>query len=624
MNHFVVLIEVKRRHVVVNDPARGTVLLSFDEVGRHFTGVALELQPTPEFRRRKAKPGLSWREVIGHVKGLRGGLTQMLIVAAGLQLLGLIAPFLSQWILDDVIVSADHDLLVVLGAGALLVLVVQSLMTVGQGRLARALSTMTNLHLSGRVMRHLLRLPISFFEARHIGDIVSRFQSVTAIQSTVTGTLVQSVIDGVFALLIGAVMFIYSPILAVIVLSAIALYAFVRIASYGTLRRLAAEYLALSAKENSHFLESLRGMQSIKIAGLEEQRRTRWFNLLVSATNRHVATARLSVSFGAAYTFLFGIEQVSALCWGAHLVMTSRMSVGMLFAFISYKDQFSSRMRNFIDAMMEVRLLSVQVSRLSDIALAKAEETGGTPDSLLAEAIPQTPRIELRNVSYRYGSGEEWVIKDLSVTIEAGEHVAVIGASGCGKTTLAKLLIGLIEPTEGAILIDGIPLRQLGLDVWRKRLGVVMQDDQLFTGTIFENITGFSSEPDLARAKRAAILAGIHEEIARMPMGYHTLNGDMGSSLSGGQKQRVLLSRALYLDPAALILDEATSHLDVSREHQVNEAIVALDVTRIVIAHRPETIAMADRIFDLGSHKWPPSRDLSLDKEVHSFEKQRI
>jgi len=612
MNHFVVLVEVRRRTIVINDPARGRVTMSLDEAGQHFPGVALEIQPTPEFRRRKAKPPLSWREVVGHVKGLRRGLSQMLIAAAALQLLGLIAPCLSQWILDDVIVAADHDLLFVLGVGALLILVAQSVMTFGQGRLALALSTMTNLQLSGRVMRHLLRLPTTFFESRHIGDIVSRFQSLTAIQTTVTGTLVQSMIDGAFSVLIGVVMFLYSPILALIVLSAIALYALVRVASYGTLRRLSAEYLAFSSKENSHFLESLRGMQSIKIAGLEEQRRARWFNLLVSATNRHVATARLTVTFGAVYTFLFGFEQVCALCWGAHLVMGGSMSIGMLFAFISYKDQFSSRMRSFIDAMMEIRLLSVQVSRLSDIALAKPENLGGTLAGVFVQDVPRTPRIELRNVSYRYGAGEEWVIKDLNLIIEAGEHVAVVGASGCGKTTLTRLLIGLIEPTEGAVLVDGIPLQQIGLDVWRKRLGVVMQDDQLFTGTILENITGFSREPDLDRAKRAAGLAGIHDEIVSMPMGYHTLNGDMGSSLSGGQKQRILLARALYLDPVALILDEATSHLDVSREREVNTAIVGLEVTRVVIAHRPETIAMAGRTIDLGSHKWPPHHDRTL------------
>jgi ATP-binding cassette subfamily B protein RaxB len=215
------------------------------------------------------------------------------------------------------------------------------------------------------------------------------------------------------------------------------------------------------------------------------------------------------------------------------------------------------------------------------------------------------PRIELRNLGYRYGSGEEWVIRGLDLTIKSGEHVAIVGASGCGKTTLAKLLIGLLEPSEGTIMIGGIALSQLGLDTWRKSLGVVMQDDQLFTGTIFENISSFSADPDLERAKRAAQLAGIHDEIVAMPMGYHTLNGDMGSSLSGGQKQRVLLARALYGDPVALILDEATSHLDVAREKAVNQAVACFELTRIVIAHRPETIAMAERVIDLGLLKWP-------------------
>lgn len=605
MNHFVVLVKVDRREIVINDPARGRVSLTREEASSHFTGIALELQPTPDFKRRKSKPALSWREVVGHVSGLNGGMLQMLIVAGTLQLLGLIAPFFSQWILDDVIVSSDRDLLAVLGTGFFMILAIQTVISIGQGRLALALSTMTNLQLSGRVMRHLLRLPISFFEARHIGDIVSRFQSLTSIQNTVTGTLVQSVLDGAFAVLIGIVMTIYSPLLAAVVAAAICIYALVRLGSYGAFRRLSAEYLALSAKENSHFLESLRGIQSIKIAGLEEQRRSRWFNMLIAATNRHVATSRLTIGFGAAYTFLFGMEQVFALCWGAHLVMSDVMSIGMLFAFISYKDQFSSRMRNFIDAMIEVRLLGLHVARLADIALAKPEDLGSSPSSAFVTDTAVVPRIELRNLGYRYGSGEEWVIRGLDLTIKSGEHVAIVGASGCGKTTLAKLLIGLLEPSEGTIMISGVALSQLGIDTWRKSLGVVMQDDQLFTGTIFENISSFSADPDLERAKRAAQLAGIHDEIVAMPMGYHTLNGDMGSSLSGGQKQRVLLARALYGDPVALILDEATSHLDVAREKAVNQAVACFELTRIVIAHRPETIAMAERVIDLGLLKWP-------------------
>jgi ATP-binding cassette subfamily B protein RaxB len=604
MNHFVVLVKADRKEIVLNDPARGRIRVSLAEASSHFTGVALEVQPTPEFQRRKSKPPLNWRDVVGHVRGLRAGLLQMLIVAGALQLLGLITPFFSQWILDDVIVSADHDLLVVLGVGFFLLLVIQTCISVGQGRLALALSTQTNLQLSGRVVRHLLYLPISFFETRHIGDIVSRFQSLTAIQTTVTGTLVQSVLDGVFALLIGFMMLVYSPLLTAVIVSAIGLYALVRIGSYGTFRRFSSEYLALSAKENSHFLESVRGIQSIKIAGLEELRRSRWFNMLVAATNRHVATSKLTIGFGAAYTFLFGVEQVFSLCWGAHLVMGGAMSVGMLFAFISYKDQFSNRMRSFIDAMIEVRLLGLHVARLADIALATPENIGSSLPSTFLMEPSVIPEIELRNIGYRYGSGEEWVFRNLNLRFGAGEHVAVVGVSGCGKTTLAKLLIGLLEPTEGTILVGGIPLAQFGIDTWRRSLGVVMQDDQLFTGTILDNIASFSEETNLERVKEVACLAGIHDEIVAMPMGYHTLNGDMGSSLSGGQKQRVLLARALYGSPVALILDEATSHLDVAREKEIARAVTGFHLTRIIIAHRPETIAMAERVIDLAELKW--------------------
>lgn len=604
MNHFVVLLKADRKGIVINDPAKGRIHLTYSEASTHFTGVALELQPTPAFKPRKARPPLGWREVIGHIRGLRSGLLQMFIVAGVLQLLGLLAPFFTQWILDDVIVSADQNLLIVVSIGSFLLLVTQTAVTVGQGRLALALSTRTNLLLSARVMRHLLHLPLSFFAARHMGDIVSRFQSLTAIQTTVTGALVQSVLNGIFSVLIGIMMLVYSPILAAIVVASVAVYALVRVLSFKNLRRLSSEYLVLSAKENSHFLESLRGIQSIKISGLEELRRGRWFNILVAATNRHVARSKLTIGFGAAYTFLFGAEQVLVLGWGAHLVMSGGMSVGMLFAFISYKDQFSGHMRSFIDSMIEVRLLDLQVTRLSDIALTKPENIGGTLRRVFSDETAVVPDIVLRNVGYRYGSGEEWVFRNLNVHIRSGEHVAIVGASGCGKSTLAKLIIGLLTPTEGSILIDGVPLPQIGIDVWRRSLGVVMQDDQLFTGTIFENIASFSEHPDLERAKGAAQIAGIHDEVVTMPMGYHTLNGDMGSSLSGGQKQRVILARALYGDPVALILDEATSHLDVAREHDVSRAVSELNLTRIVIAHRPETIAMAERIIDLGAIKW--------------------
>ncbi|HET7162029.1 MAG TPA: ATP-binding cassette domain-containing protein, partial [Rhodanobacteraceae bacterium] len=203
--------------------------------------------------------------------------------------------------------------------------------------------------------------------------------------------------------------------------------------------------------------------------------------------------------------------------------------------------------------------------------------------------------VEVRNVSFRYADGESWILKNCSLAIPVGESVALTGPSGCGKTTLAKIILGLLEPEEGEVLYGGIDIRRLGLRRYRNQVGAVMQDDQLFAGSIADNIACFDSESNPLRIEAAARLAAIHDDIAATPMGYQSLVGDMGSALSGGQKQRILLARALYRNPSLLVLDEATSHLDIERERQVSAAINRMQITRIVIAHRPETIASAQR-----------------------------
>jgi len=230
--------------------------------------------------------------------------------------------------------------------------------------------------------------------------------------------------------------------------------------------------------------------------------------------------------------------------------------------------------------------------RLADIVLAPPEDDQALPEAL----PPQDVRIEVRNLSFRYAEGEPWVLRDCSFSIAPGESVAIIGASGCGKTTLVKLLLGLLKPSEGSIHVGGHDLHKLGARNVRAIVGAVMQDDQLFAGSIADNIGFFDPEFDLGRVEQAARLAAVHEDIAAMPMGYHGLIGDMGSSLSGGQKQRIILARALYRQPKLLFLDEATSHLDVGNEQLVNTAIRRLQVTRVIVAHRPETIASADRV----------------------------
>jgi ATP-binding cassette subfamily B protein RaxB len=291
---------------------------------------------------------------------------------------------------------------------------------------------------------------------------------------------------------------------------------------------------------------------------------------------------------------MFGVERIAVIWWGAALALQNVFSVGMLIAYLAYKDQFAARVSSLIDKGIEFRMLRLHGERLADIVLAPPEpHAGGALDSPL---LPEDASLQATGLHFRYAEGEPWVLQDCSFRVGAGEAVAIVGASGCGKTTLAKVLLGLLPTASGAIGCGGHDLDRIGIGQYRRMVGAVMQDDQLFAGTIAENIAFGDDAPDMARVEAAATMASIHAEVAAMPMGYHSLIGDMGTTLSGGQKQRVVLARALYRKPRILILDEATSHLDVERERLVNDTIRRLRITRVIIAHRPETIASADRV----------------------------
>ena len=307
-------------------------------------------------------------------------------------------------------------------------------------------------------------------------------------------------------------------------------------------------------------------------------------------------TEKPGIVFSISQTAITGAATLAIFYLGARLVMDNELTIGMLIAFASYQATFTGRMQALIGYAFDWRMLGLHAERLADIALEPPEER----PPVETDAARLAPRIELRNISFRYADVEPWVLKNLSLLIEPGESVAIIGPSGCGKSTLMKIILGVLAPTEGEVLIDGIPIRRLGLAQYRRLIGAVLQDDHLLAGSIAENIAFFDPQPEDKRIEAAARVAAVHEEIHRMPMGYQTLVGDLGTSLSGGQKQRVLLARALYKRPKILVLDEATSHLDVFNERRVNQAIAGLKLTRIVVAHRPETIASAGRVVSLG------------------------
>lgn len=595
--HYVVLVKVGNGTITVLDPASGRRTFNLNEVSAHFTGVALELEPATEFQAGKAEtPTVTLRQLAGHVTGLRRSLVLILFLSVALQVFVLLAPFLMQWVVDQVLVAADHDLLTVLGLGFGLALLLQVAIGLLRGWAVVYLSTRLGLQWMGNVFTHLLRLPLDFFEKRHLGDVTSRMGAVQAIQRTLTTSFVEALVDGLMAVVTFGMMLLYSWKLTLVTLLAVLLYLSLRSFAYFPVRNGTEQQLEAAARQESHLLESIRGIQSVKVACCEPVRRSTYLNLMYDTVNREVGLAKLGLGFTSASQLIFGIERIAVVWIGAVLALQNVFSVGMLVAYLAYKDQFAQRVAGLIDKWVEFRMLRLHGERLADIVLTEPEVDAGLPEPTQG---PMRARLEVSGLGFRYAEGEPWVLKGCHFTVEDGESVAVVGASGCGKTTLVKVLLGLLPATEGTVLVDGGDLRRLGPRHYRRWVGAVMQDDQLFAGSVAENIAFGEDGYDQKLVEEAARLASVHDEIIAMPMGYHSLIGDMGTTLSGGQKQRLILARALYRNPRFLFLDEATSHLDVERERLVNKAVRELKVTRIIIAHRPETIASADRVLVL-------------------------
>jgi len=598
-NHFVVLTQANDRRVVVHDPARGKHIMSMEETSRHFTGVAMELAPTQDFEPKRERQTIRFGQLLGRLPGLGRAIAQIFVLAIALEVFSVLSPFFMQLVVDHAIVAEDRDLVAVLGVGFLLLGLIQVGVTGLRAWVVVVLGTSLNLQLFGNLFRRLLHLPMAFFEKRHLGDVVSRFESLEAIQRTLTTSVVEAIIDGVMAVITLVMMLVYGWKLALIVCAAAALYGILRLGLYRPLRQALEEQILRSAKQQTNFIESVRGIQSVKLFNRQIYRQTLYQNLLVDNFNAGIRIQKLNILFRGLNGTLFAVENIAVVWLGALMVLDAAFSVGMLFAFMSYEQQFISRIVSFIEKGIELKMLGLHSERVADIALTEPEPQAASALEWIEDDAVAAD-LEVRNLSFRYSDSEPWVLRNVNFKIEAGESVAIIGPSGCGKTTLLKVLLGLLTPLEGEVLVGGQGLGRLGLHRYREMLGTVMQEDQLFAGSIAENISFFDPRPESERIEACARIAAVHDDIERMPMRYNTLIGDMGTILSGGQKQRVLLARALYKNPQILFLDEATSHLDVSREKSVNEAIRKLKLTRVIVAHRQETIASADRVIVLG------------------------
>lgn len=616
MKHFVVLTAVKPKEIEIHDPAIGVRRIERTSIGKHFTGVALELNPTSEFQPVKPEPALRLSQFWQQISGLKSSLGVLFILSLLLQIFAIASPYYMQTVIDDVLLRQQRDLLTVLAMGFALLLIIEIVTTVTRRLTILSLSTRLQVQMSANVFYHLIRLPHAYFMKRHTGDVVSRFSSLAKVREFLTVGLVSAVLDGLMAIVTLVVLLIYSPLLCAVVIGVMACYITVRVCMVSTVKRINSERIAASAREQSHFMETVRAMQTIKQGQQEALRQAQWQNHLTTTLNSDIKLGRWDIRISSLNQLLFGVENIIVIYVAALLVMDNAMTVGMLYAFISYKNRFIGAIDSLVNQLIEYSMLGVHLERLSDIVFTEKEpvpalEFNSTRDD-------STSALTISQVQFRHDPQGPYLFRDINYTFTPGSVTAIVGPSGVGKTTLLKCLMGLITPDEGSIHYGGQPIAACA--AYRSRTGSVMQDDQCLSGSVADNISGFSEHLDIERMVHVAQQACLHDDIMAMPMQYQTLIGDMGASLSGGQLQRLMIARALYRQPDILFMDEASSNLDLVNESRINENLAALNITRIIVAHRPQTIAMADRVLRLTANglKEIPAHAIAAQASEHN------
>lgn len=614
MSHYVVLERVKGGKALIHNPDGRSTWMPMAEVSNHFTGVALELRPSDNFETGKQRERLKLSQLWRRMTGMKRALAQVLVLSLVLQAFVLASPYYMQIAIDNALPALDNDLLAVLALGFGLFTLINAGASLLRSFVLLVAGTSLGYGLASNIARRLFRLPIDWFEKRHTGDILSRFQSIIPIQNMLTQGAVAAIVDGVMATLTLALMLWYSPTLGFVALVAFAFYGVVRFVSFSFEREAQEAAIITGGKEQTTLIETLRGMTTLRLFGRETLRHALWQTRLTDAVNADVRVARITIWQSTANLLIFGIENIVTVWLAVGMVIDGAgFSVGMVFAYMAYKTQFIQKAAALIDQGIAFKMLGLHLERLSDIALSDEDKSFGESADI---ETALKGKIELRDVFYRYAPSDPLVLDGANMTVEPGEHVAITGPSGGGKSTLVKLLLGLVEPVSGEVLVDGLPLARFGYKSFHGQVAAVLQEDSLFAGTLADNIALFDDHIDMERVVASAAAASIHDDIARMPMQYETLVGDMGSTLSGGQMQRVLLARALYRQPKILVMDEGTAHLDTAHEQAVNAAIASMGITRIIIAHRRETVEAAERVLVMIGGKLYPLQAVVRDGDA--------
>lgn len=608
MNHFVVLHSVRGKKLVIHDPDKGRLNITLQEANKYFTGIALELFPESNFTPRDERKKIKLRQLTGKTPGLFSSMIKIIIFALALEFLALGTPLINQLVIDDVLVASDKNLLTIIIISLLLLSLTKMLLSLARQWASITMSVNFNMQWTANVFHHLIRLPLPWFDSRSKGSINARFSAIDTIQEALTTQVLEGILDIILVTTSLSMMLVYSPAMTLIAVFAAIIYGLLRAIWYPSLRQASENSWDASAKESSHFLETIHGILSLRINGVIAHRESAWLNLNVIHRNTQLRQSRLNMWYDIAHTITESIVSAIILWKGANEVINGSFTVGMLIAYISYQERFTSSINSLTDHLFSWKMLDIYNERLSDIVMTEGEnkkiknknqnesEQYIKTQSLDIETNEYNPPLSLHNIVFSHKGSDYNLLSNISFTLHQKEVIAITGKSGCGKSTLIKLILGIFIQNSGTIRTFGINNTQSDYFQVRKHIGTVLQDDILFSGSIADNIIFFNDVRNNEWMIHCARQALIDDDIMDMPMGYQTLIGENGGNLSGGQKQRILLARALYKKPGFLLLDESTSHLDVESEIIISKTLRQSGIPILLIAHRPETLASADKV----------------------------
>ncbi|EBA1510331.1 peptidase domain-containing ABC transporter, partial [Salmonella enterica] len=492
-NHFVVLVRVKRNRFVLHDPARGRRIVGQEEMSQYFTGVALEIWPGSEFTVETVNNRINIRTLIHSIYGIKSTLAKIFCLSVMIEAINLIIPVGTQLVMDHAILAGDKGLLTLICAGLIFFILLRAATGVLRSWSSLVMGTLIDVQWQSGLFNHLMRLPLGYFERRKLGDIQSRFGSLDTLRVTFTTSVVGAIMDGIMVTGVLCMMILYGGTLTWIVLGFTAIYVLIRLVTYGYYRQLSEDKIVRSARSSSYFMETLYGIATVKIQGLAELRGAHWLNLKIDAINSGIKLARMDLFFGGISTLVAACDQVIILWLGTCLVIDNQMTIGMFVAFGAFRGQFSDRVTSLTNFILQLRMMSLHNERIADIAMHEREAK--KPDLDIKSAMCPVS-LDAAELSYRYDSHSPPVFSNLTFSVAPGESVAITGPSGSGKTTLMKVLCGLSEPDIGKVMIDGKDIRQIGVNNYQKIIACVIQDDRLFSGSVRENICGFSEEID--------------------------------------------------------------------------------------------------------------------------------